>query len=246
MLYWETADENPSASEVELEFARIWKALPKIVFSKTLEKVEGNARLASGRRRRRGRQAEGATGKGPGRRRRRPGLDLHRAGPRRRVPALRQSGRPGRGHAVLPGPGRDGSTWSWSRRGRSALASSTSATGAPRPRSLGPWTSSSTDKVAVVTGASKGIGLAITRALADEGARWSPGARTIDALDGIERRHRGRRRPRRARRPGAAGRSARSTSTGASTCWSTTSAPSGCGSRDSSPPATRSSRGRWR
>jgi dihydrofolate reductase len=46
MTYWETADENPSAAEHELEFARIWKNLPKIVFSKTLEKVEGNARLA--------------------------------------------------------------------------------------------------------------------------------------------------------------------------------------------------------
>jgi dihydrofolate reductase len=45
MTYWETADENPSAAEHELEFARIWKNLPKIVFSKTLEKVEGNARL---------------------------------------------------------------------------------------------------------------------------------------------------------------------------------------------------------
>jgi dihydrofolate reductase len=47
MRYWETAEENPSASEVELEFARIWKDTPKIVFSKTLEKVEGNARLVS-------------------------------------------------------------------------------------------------------------------------------------------------------------------------------------------------------
>ncbi len=45
MTYWETADQNPSAAEHELEFARIWKNLPKIVFSKTLEKVEGNARL---------------------------------------------------------------------------------------------------------------------------------------------------------------------------------------------------------
>jgi dihydrofolate reductase len=45
MLYWETADENPSAAEYELEFARIWKNMPKIVFSNTLEKVEGNARL---------------------------------------------------------------------------------------------------------------------------------------------------------------------------------------------------------
>jgi dihydrofolate reductase len=48
MLYWETADQNPSAGEPELEFARIWQDLPKIVFSNTLEKVEGNARLATG------------------------------------------------------------------------------------------------------------------------------------------------------------------------------------------------------
>ena len=48
MAYWDTADENASLPEHELEFARIWKKLPKIVFSKTLEKVEGNARLATG------------------------------------------------------------------------------------------------------------------------------------------------------------------------------------------------------
>jgi dihydrofolate reductase len=48
MVYWETADQNPAAPEYELEFAHIWKALPKIVFSKTLEKVEGNARLVRG------------------------------------------------------------------------------------------------------------------------------------------------------------------------------------------------------
>ena len=46
MLYWETADENPATPEHELEFARIWKNLPKIVFSTSLESVEGNARLA--------------------------------------------------------------------------------------------------------------------------------------------------------------------------------------------------------
>jgi dihydrofolate reductase len=46
MVYWETADENPSAGETELEFARIWQSLPKIVFSTTLEQVEGNTRLA--------------------------------------------------------------------------------------------------------------------------------------------------------------------------------------------------------
>jgi dihydrofolate reductase len=47
MLYWETADDNPSASEYELDFARIWQALPKVVFSTTLERVEGNAKLVS-------------------------------------------------------------------------------------------------------------------------------------------------------------------------------------------------------
>ena len=48
MRSWETAEENPSLPEHELEFARIWKGLPKIVFSKTLETVEGNARLLRG------------------------------------------------------------------------------------------------------------------------------------------------------------------------------------------------------
>ena len=44
MVYWETADEKPSAPEHD-EFARIWKELPKIVFSKTLDEVAGNSRL---------------------------------------------------------------------------------------------------------------------------------------------------------------------------------------------------------
>jgi dihydrofolate reductase len=48
MVYWETVEEQPSLPEPQREFARIWKALPKIVFSKTLEKVEGNARLVRG------------------------------------------------------------------------------------------------------------------------------------------------------------------------------------------------------
>jgi dihydrofolate reductase len=47
MLYWETADQDPAQPAVMLEFARIWKPLPKIVFSSTLEHVEGNATLAS-------------------------------------------------------------------------------------------------------------------------------------------------------------------------------------------------------
>jgi dihydrofolate reductase len=47
MLVWETAETTMSGA-LELEFARIWKPIPKVVFSTTLEQVEGNARLASG------------------------------------------------------------------------------------------------------------------------------------------------------------------------------------------------------
>jgi NAD(P)-dependent dehydrogenase (short-subunit alcohol dehydrogenase family) len=42
------------------------------------------------------------------------------------------------------------------------------------------------DKIAVVTGASKGIGLAVARELAAEGARVVAGARHVEALEGIE------------------------------------------------------------
>jgi dihydrofolate reductase len=45
MVYWETAEEQPSLSEDEREFARIWKELPKVAFSRTLETVVGNTRL---------------------------------------------------------------------------------------------------------------------------------------------------------------------------------------------------------
>jgi NAD(P)-dependent dehydrogenase (short-subunit alcohol dehydrogenase family) len=42
------------------------------------------------------------------------------------------------------------------------------------------------DKVAVVTGASKGIGMAITQALLDEGATVVAGARDTQALEGLD------------------------------------------------------------
>jgi dihydrofolate reductase len=45
MVYWETAEESPLAA-AQVEFARTWKALPKVVFSTTLESVVGNTRLA--------------------------------------------------------------------------------------------------------------------------------------------------------------------------------------------------------
>lgn len=45
MVYWETAEESPLAAE-QVEFAQTWKALPKVVFSTTLESVVGNTTLA--------------------------------------------------------------------------------------------------------------------------------------------------------------------------------------------------------
>jgi len=45
MLVWET-DPSMRATEPGAEFAEIWCALPKVVFSRTLASVEGNARLA--------------------------------------------------------------------------------------------------------------------------------------------------------------------------------------------------------
>jgi dihydrofolate reductase len=47
MLYWETASDDPSLSDVAREFALIWQPLPKVVFSTTLAEVAGNARLAT-------------------------------------------------------------------------------------------------------------------------------------------------------------------------------------------------------
>jgi dihydrofolate reductase len=48
MLYWETADRDPSAGDIALEFARIWKRIERVVFSTTLDRVDGDARLARG------------------------------------------------------------------------------------------------------------------------------------------------------------------------------------------------------
>ena len=102
-----------------------------------------------------------------------------------------------------------------------------------------------TDKVAVVTGANKGIGLAITEALVAEGAYVVAGSLSTENLDGLERvtpvavdllAEDG---PARSCRR-------RSTSTADSTCSSTTSERSGSEWTVSRPPATRSSSGRSR
>ncbi|MFG3526900.1 dihydrofolate reductase family protein [Streptomyces sp. NPDC047917] len=43
--FWPTADSDPSATETVAEFAGIWRDMPKIVFSRTLEHAGPNATI---------------------------------------------------------------------------------------------------------------------------------------------------------------------------------------------------------
>ena len=43
--YWPTADRLPSTPAYMVEYSRIWKEMPKIVFSRTLDRAEWNIRL---------------------------------------------------------------------------------------------------------------------------------------------------------------------------------------------------------
>jgi dihydrofolate reductase len=46
--YWPTAEADPEATPAMVEFARIWNATPRIVFSNTLDHVGFNSRLVRG------------------------------------------------------------------------------------------------------------------------------------------------------------------------------------------------------
>lgn len=46
MNFWLTADTDPNLRDYEREFASLWQRAERIVFSKTLRDVQGNARLA--------------------------------------------------------------------------------------------------------------------------------------------------------------------------------------------------------
>jgi dihydrofolate reductase len=48
MRVWDDPDQDPSRDPGQREFAALWSALPKVVFSTTLAEVQGSARLASG------------------------------------------------------------------------------------------------------------------------------------------------------------------------------------------------------
>jgi dihydrofolate reductase len=40
--FWPTADDDPASTEPRVEFAQIWRDMPKIVFSRTLERADWN------------------------------------------------------------------------------------------------------------------------------------------------------------------------------------------------------------
>ncbi len=46
--YWPTADQQPGVTAAEIEFARRWRDMPKVVFSSTTRSVDWNTRLFTG------------------------------------------------------------------------------------------------------------------------------------------------------------------------------------------------------
>lgn len=46
--FWPTADQDPDAPGFVVDYAHIWRAMPKVVLSSTLDEVSGNARLVRG------------------------------------------------------------------------------------------------------------------------------------------------------------------------------------------------------
>ncbi|GAA3500235.1 dihydrofolate reductase family protein [Streptomyces prasinosporus] len=46
--YWPTGDQQPNATPAEIEFARRWRGMSKVVFSSTIDKVDWNTRLVTG------------------------------------------------------------------------------------------------------------------------------------------------------------------------------------------------------
>ncbi len=76
--YWPTAESDPSATPTMIEFARIWKDKPKIVFSRTLDRVDWNSRLVR----------DDAAGE-VARLKAEPGFDMDVGGPTTAAPLIR-------------------------------------------------------------------------------------------------------------------------------------------------------------
>jgi len=46
--HWPTADQQPGVTPAEVEYARRWRDMPKVVFSSTIDTVDWNTRLETG------------------------------------------------------------------------------------------------------------------------------------------------------------------------------------------------------
>jgi dihydrofolate reductase len=46
--FWPTAEQDPDITPVAADYARVWLAMPKVVFSQTLSSVDWNSRLERG------------------------------------------------------------------------------------------------------------------------------------------------------------------------------------------------------
>ncbi|WP_346960217.1 dihydrofolate reductase family protein [uncultured Arthrobacter sp.] len=46
--HWPTADQQPGATTAQIEFARRWRDMPKVVFSSMISTVDWNTRLVAG------------------------------------------------------------------------------------------------------------------------------------------------------------------------------------------------------
>lgn len=46
--HWPTADQQPGVTPAQVEYARRWRDMPKVVFSSTISSVDWNARLVTG------------------------------------------------------------------------------------------------------------------------------------------------------------------------------------------------------
>ena len=101
MLGWET-DPSMRDSELDAAFADAWCAIPKIVFSRTIDSVQGNARLAEASLGEEAAAAARRDRQGRRDRRRRPGRGGDRARPRRRAAHVPLSGRRRWGTPFLP------------------------------------------------------------------------------------------------------------------------------------------------
>ncbi|MBB5857862.1 dihydrofolate reductase family protein [Amycolatopsis umgeniensis] len=46
--HWPTGDQQPGATQAEIEFARNWRDTPKVLFSKAIDKADWNTRVVTG------------------------------------------------------------------------------------------------------------------------------------------------------------------------------------------------------